>query len=432
MSLTLNKPKLDNLADEMWKSAERLRGKFKPYEYQNVVLPIIVIRRLECVLIKWREEKAAEVLAKRPKLTEKELAKLVKGLETEHGPVLQQDRLDAAPSLRGGPYPPRRELPRLHQRVLEERRRHHRALQLPGHHRSDGEEQPAGPDPEPVQGAGTRPGQALAAGDGLHLRGAAAALLGTERRGGRRALHAARGHPPDGGAARHPDPRQAPLHLRSGLRHGRNAVGGEGTPSRPRRHAGGAGAGREVRDSPRAGAVAHQLRHLPGRPADQERPAGQGASRQLADPARSPQPRAGRPVPRVEVPLRLHALQSALRRDLGRQGRLRGRGAQAGEDSLPGRDAARERRRAALPADHAGQDEAAGEGRQPHRHHLQRLAALQRRLRPGRERDPPLDSGERLARRHRHAARPTLLQHRHLHLHLAAAERQAGHRTRAA
>ena len=86
MALSLNKPKLDNLAGDIWKSAERLRGKFKAYEYQNVILPIIVIRRLECVLIKWREEKAAEVLAKRPKLTEKELAKLVKGLETSTAP----------------------------------------------------------------------------------------------------------------------------------------------------------------------------------------------------------------------------------------------------------------------------------------------------------------------------------------------------------
>lgn len=82
----LNKPRLDNLAGDIWKSAERLRGKFKAYEYQNVILPIIVIRRLECVLIKWREDKAAEVLAKRPNLTEKELAKLVKGLETSTAP----------------------------------------------------------------------------------------------------------------------------------------------------------------------------------------------------------------------------------------------------------------------------------------------------------------------------------------------------------
>jgi len=81
MALSLNKPKLDNLAGDIWKSAERLRGKFKAYEYQGVILPIIVIRRLECVLIDWREKKRAEVLAKRPKLTEKELAKLVKELE---------------------------------------------------------------------------------------------------------------------------------------------------------------------------------------------------------------------------------------------------------------------------------------------------------------------------------------------------------------
>src|SRR4030065_457613 len=86
MSLALSKPRLDNLAGDIWKSGERLRGKFKAYEYQNVVLPIIVIRRLECVLIKWREDKAAEVLAKRPKLTEKELARLVTGLETSTAP----------------------------------------------------------------------------------------------------------------------------------------------------------------------------------------------------------------------------------------------------------------------------------------------------------------------------------------------------------
>lgn len=81
MALSLNKPKLDNLANEIWKSAERLRGKFKAYEFQSVILPIIVIRRLECVLLAWREAKSAEVLAKRSKITEAELAKLVKELE---------------------------------------------------------------------------------------------------------------------------------------------------------------------------------------------------------------------------------------------------------------------------------------------------------------------------------------------------------------
>jgi hypothetical protein len=81
VALSLNKPKLDNLSGNIWKSAERLRGKFKAYEYQGVILPIIVIRRLECVLLVWREAKSAEVLAKRPKLTEEALAELVKELE---------------------------------------------------------------------------------------------------------------------------------------------------------------------------------------------------------------------------------------------------------------------------------------------------------------------------------------------------------------
>jgi len=81
MSLSLNKPKLDNLASDIWKSAERLRGKFKAYEYQGVILPIIVIRRLECVLIKWREEKKAEIRVRKPKFSDQELDALVKKLE---------------------------------------------------------------------------------------------------------------------------------------------------------------------------------------------------------------------------------------------------------------------------------------------------------------------------------------------------------------
>jgi type I restriction enzyme M protein len=81
MSLSLNKAKLDNLANEIWKSAERLRGKFKAYEYQNVILPIIVIRRLECVLLKWREQKAAKIQEEQPGRKEQEINRLVKKLE---------------------------------------------------------------------------------------------------------------------------------------------------------------------------------------------------------------------------------------------------------------------------------------------------------------------------------------------------------------
>lgn len=81
MTTVLNKSKLHNLANEIWKSAERLEGKFKAYEYQSVILPIIVIRRLECVLIDWRKKKTEEIRMKRPKSNEKELETLVEKLE---------------------------------------------------------------------------------------------------------------------------------------------------------------------------------------------------------------------------------------------------------------------------------------------------------------------------------------------------------------
>ena len=138
MALSLNKPKLDNLAGDIWKSAERLRGKFKAYEYQGVILPIIVIRRLECVLLAWRDAKRAEVLARRTKLTEKELAKLVKELELN-------------------------------------------PKQSPFSNKTDWT----------LQGTRAWPGAALRLGNGLHLRRIAAAILGTKRRGGRRSLHPA-------------------------------------------------------------------------------------------------------------------------------------------------------------------------------------------------------------------------------------------------
>lgn len=77
----LDKARLSNLADQIWKSAERLRGKFKAHEYQVVILPIITIRRLECVLIEWREQKAEEIRSKRETISDQELEKLVKGLE---------------------------------------------------------------------------------------------------------------------------------------------------------------------------------------------------------------------------------------------------------------------------------------------------------------------------------------------------------------
>ena len=78
----INKEKLNNLTNEIWKSAERLRGKFKAYEYQNVIMPMIVIRRLECVLIDGRKVMAEEHKVKKPNISEEDLANFVKKKES--------------------------------------------------------------------------------------------------------------------------------------------------------------------------------------------------------------------------------------------------------------------------------------------------------------------------------------------------------------
>ncbi len=74
----LEKPRLDNLAGEIWKSAERLRGKFKQYEYQKVVLPMIVIRRLECAV---SPSVPTSELLREFRALEAEADKLLEGLE---------------------------------------------------------------------------------------------------------------------------------------------------------------------------------------------------------------------------------------------------------------------------------------------------------------------------------------------------------------
>ena len=81
MSAAINKSNLNNFAEQIWKSAIRLRGKFKGYEYQNVIMPMVVIRRLECVLINWRIKEASKIKSQRPAIKEKELDALVKKLE---------------------------------------------------------------------------------------------------------------------------------------------------------------------------------------------------------------------------------------------------------------------------------------------------------------------------------------------------------------
>jgi type I restriction enzyme M protein len=55
------------IADFLWQNAERLRGAYRPNEYDKVILPLLVVRRLDCVLEPTKEK----VLARLETLKEK-------------------------------------------------------------------------------------------------------------------------------------------------------------------------------------------------------------------------------------------------------------------------------------------------------------------------------------------------------------------------
>jgi type I restriction enzyme M protein len=74
----LEKERLENLANEIWKGAIKLRGKFKAKDYPLVILPMILIRRIECVLMQKRDAIEARLKKDKPTIKADELARRTK------------------------------------------------------------------------------------------------------------------------------------------------------------------------------------------------------------------------------------------------------------------------------------------------------------------------------------------------------------------
>ncbi|CAL9396100.1 hypothetical protein SUDANB6_01361 [Streptomyces sp. enrichment culture] len=246
---------------------------------------------------------------------------------------------------------------------------------------------------------------------GEPLRGARQAVRGERQRGERGALHPPRRHPPDGRLPRlrrlgPPDIAACrPHHPGSGLRDGRPADRGclvHRVDEPP-------GGRHVVRPGDKPGVMGD----LPCHHDDQWSPG-------LDDRLRERLRRGRAPGNRLRLPRR----QSAVRPRLEEE-RVRGSvGARAARfrGPLRSRSSPDQRRLTALPAAHAGEDEAGerlGRGRQPNRGHLQRLPDARRGCGVRR-------SGERLARGRGRAARPHFLQHRHQHLPVGPQQPQAG------
>jgi len=87
----INKERLNNLSNEIWKGAIKLRGKFKAKDYPSVILPMIMIRRIECVLEAKRKIFKDELLQKTPNISEEALKKRIKVKERSAQPPLYNE-----------------------------------------------------------------------------------------------------------------------------------------------------------------------------------------------------------------------------------------------------------------------------------------------------------------------------------------------------
>jgi type I restriction enzyme M protein len=47
---------VSSLGTFVWSIADQLRGPYKPHQYGGVILPLTILRRLDCILEPTREE----------------------------------------------------------------------------------------------------------------------------------------------------------------------------------------------------------------------------------------------------------------------------------------------------------------------------------------------------------------------------------------
>ena len=54
--MSVRSAKIDQKADLIWAIADKLTGVYKPHEYGDVILPLTVIRRFDCILHDKKDE----------------------------------------------------------------------------------------------------------------------------------------------------------------------------------------------------------------------------------------------------------------------------------------------------------------------------------------------------------------------------------------
>ena len=118
----------------IWSIANLLRGPYKPKEYGEVVLPMTILRRLDCVLAPTKDAVHAEWIAARDK-TNKDLLDV--RLRKRSGYTFYNSSQYTLPSLTGDSANVKANLLSLHRRVQRQHPRRVHPLRL------------RGPDPAP-------------------------------------------------------------------------------------------------------------------------------------------------------------------------------------------------------------------------------------------------------------------------------------------
>ena len=223
---------IKNHAGFIWSVADLLRGVYKQSEYGRVILPLTVLRRLDCVLEPTKGE-VLETMADLP-TTLRNREPLLQQVAGQ--PFVNTSRHTFA-TLLGDPDNVAGNLRNYIAGFSES------ARDIVGKFNFDVQiDRPGRPQPALSRGVEVRrgrpePRRGVEPGDGVPVRGADPSVLGAVERDGGRALHTSRGDPADGEPAvrrrrRAADPpRRGEDPARPRVRHGRDAVGGRGLPA---------------------------------------------------------------------------------------------------------------------------------------------------------------------------------------------------------
>jgi hypothetical protein len=401
--------KANHLANFIWSICNLLRGPYKRNEYRKVILPLTVLRRFDCLLAPTKERVLARSMPKikaKPESVVRSLLEKITGrpfynLSKLDLPKLLDDPNQLAPNLNsyinGFSKNVREIMERFafDQQIARWPRRTCSMKSSRSFARID---------------------LSLERVDNMQMGYVFEELIriGAEQSNEEagRALHAARGDQADGqpaalaGKGPAPQPR-GQNHLRPGLRHRRHALGRRKLHPRPQR--------RRQPAALRPGLERRGLGRLQVRHAHQGRGRRQHHPRRHLHPGRlRPRRRRQEDAPSTTCwPIRPSAWSGS------------SSSVTSSTSATPSDTACRASTTARCSSSSTCSRRCGAQGRrQPHRHRLQRLAALHRRRRQRREQHPPVDHRKRLAGGRGRPARPALLQHRHLHLHLGAHQPQ--------